>query len=47
MANALLGAEVKTIKEAQAILNYAKGILPDLPKEKLWLPYLGDARMPE
>ena len=43
MANALLGAEVKTIKEAQAILNYAKGILPDLPKEKLWLPYLGDA----
>ena len=43
MANALLGAEVKTIKEAQAILNYAKGLLPDLPKENLWLPYLGDA----
>ncbi len=43
MANALLGAEVKTIKEAQAILNYAKSLLPDVPKEKIWLPYLGDA----
>ncbi len=43
MANALLGAEVKTIKEAQAILNYAQGLLPDVPKEKIWLPYLGDA----
>ncbi|HLD40681.1 MAG TPA: acetyl-CoA decarbonylase/synthase complex subunit alpha/beta [Candidatus Omnitrophota bacterium] len=42
MANALLGAEVKTIKEARDILNYAQGLLPDLPKEKLWLPYLGD-----
>ena len=42
MANALLGAEVKTIKEAQNILNYAQGLLPDVPKEKIWLPYLGD-----
>jgi len=43
MANALLGAEVKTLKEAVNVFNYAKGLLPLEPKEKLWLPYLGDA----
>ena len=43
MANALLAAEVKTLKEAQAVLDYAKGLLPQAPKDKLWLPYLGDA----
>ena len=43
MANALLGLEVKTLKEAVNVFNYAKGLLPLEPKEKLWLPYLGDA----
>lgn len=43
MANALLGLEVKTLKEALVPLNYAKGLLPAVPKDKLWLPYLGDA----
>ena len=43
MANALLGAEVKTLKEAIPVFNYSKGLLPEVPKEKLWLPYLGDA----
>ncbi len=43
MANALLGAEVKTLNEAVPVLNYAKSLLPQVPKEKLWLPYLGDA----
>ena len=43
MANALLGAEVKTLKEAGNVFNYAKGLLPLEPQEKLWLPYLGDA----
>ncbi|MDO8748742.1 MAG: acetyl-CoA decarbonylase/synthase complex subunit alpha/beta [Candidatus Omnitrophota bacterium] len=43
MANALLGAEVKTLKEAVNVFNYAKGLLPLEPREKLWLPYLGDA----
>ncbi|MEK6564894.1 MAG: acetyl-CoA decarbonylase/synthase complex subunit alpha/beta [Candidatus Omnitrophota bacterium] len=43
MANALLGLEVKTLKEAGNVFNYAKGLLPLEPKEKLWLPYLGDA----
>ncbi|MEK6567769.1 MAG: CO dehydrogenase/CO-methylating acetyl-CoA synthase complex subunit beta, partial [Candidatus Omnitrophota bacterium] len=43
MANALLGLEVKTLKEAGNVFNYAKGLLPLEPREKLWLPYLGDA----
>src|SRR3990167_3355530 len=43
MANALLGVEAKTLKDAQGILNYAKSLLPQEPKDKLWLPYLGDA----
>lgn len=43
MANALLAAEVKTLKEAAAVLNYAKSLLPQVPKDRLWLPYLGDA----
>ena len=42
MANALLGVEVKTLNEAVRVLNYAKSLLPQVPKEKLWLPYLGD-----
>ncbi|TAN62816.1 CO dehydrogenase/CO-methylating acetyl-CoA synthase complex subunit beta [bacterium] len=43
MANALLGLEVKTLKEALVPLNYAKSLLPAVPKDNLWLPYLGDA----
>ena len=42
MANALLGLEVKTLNEAVPVLNYAKSLLPNVPKEKIWLPYLGD-----
>ena len=43
MANALMALEVKTLKEALPVLNYAKGLLPQVPRDKLWLPYLGDA----
>lgn len=44
MANALLGAEVKTLGEAKKILEYLKGLLPvEVPTDKLWLPYLGNA----
>ena len=43
MANALLGAEVKTLKDALPILAHAKSLLPQVPADKLWLPYLGDA----
>ncbi|MGQ9629269.1 MAG: LAGLIDADG family homing endonuclease [bacterium] len=42
MANALLGAEVKTLGEMVPILDFAKSLLPPVPSEKLWLPYLGN-----
>lgn len=43
MANALLGARVETLRDAVSILQHAKSLLPQLPSEKVWLPYLGDA----
>ena len=43
MANALLGVKVETLKDAQPILAHAKSLLPQLPSQKVWLPYLGDA----
>ncbi|MFH1640730.1 MAG: CO dehydrogenase/CO-methylating acetyl-CoA synthase complex subunit beta, partial [Candidatus Omnitrophota bacterium] len=43
MANALLGAKVGTLKEAIPILEHAKSLLPNVPQDKVWLPYLGDA----
>ncbi len=43
MANALLGAKVEVLKDAQPILAHAKSLLPQIPSDKIWLPYLGDA----
>jgi len=43
LANALLGAKVETLKEALLILKHAKSLLPQVPSDKIWLPYLGDA----
>ncbi|MCX5697677.1 MAG: acetyl-CoA decarbonylase/synthase complex subunit alpha/beta [Candidatus Omnitrophica bacterium] len=44
MANALLGAKVETLKDAQGILAHAKTLLPRaVPSDRVWLPYLGDA----
>jgi acetyl-CoA synthase len=43
MANALLGAKIETLKDALPILEHAKSLLPQVPTEKVWLPYLGDA----
>jgi acetyl-CoA synthase len=43
MANALLGARVETLKDALPILEHAKSLLPQVPSDKVWLPYLGDA----
>jgi len=43
MANALLGAKVETLKEAKPILEHARSLLPEVPSDKVWLPYLGDA----
>ena len=43
LANALMGFEAKTLKDTRVILGHAQGLLPQVPREKLWLPYLGDA----
>lgn len=43
MANALLGARVETLKDIKPILEHAQSLLPKLPSDKVWLPYLGDA----
>jgi len=43
MANALLGAEVKTLGEIIPIMDHIKTLLHEEPLNKLWLPYLGDA----
>jgi len=43
MANALLGVKIKTLKEILPILEHAKSLLPQVPSEKVWFPYLGDA----
>jgi acetyl-CoA synthase len=42
MANALLGAEVKTLKEVEPVLKEAKSLLHAEPTKELWLPYLGN-----
>jgi len=41
MAHALLGAKAQTLQDAAVLLAHAKSLLPQLPSEKLWLPYLG------
>jgi len=43
IANALLGAKVETLKDISPILEHAKSLLPKVPSDKVWLPYLGDA----
>ncbi len=43
LANALLGAKGETLKDALLILDHAKSLLPKIPTDKVWLPYLGDA----
>ncbi|MCM8771061.1 MAG: acetyl-CoA decarbonylase/synthase complex subunit alpha/beta [Candidatus Omnitrophica bacterium] len=42
-ANALLGIKVETLNDVIPILEHAKSLLPQLPTDKIWLPYLGDA----
>jgi len=43
MAYALLGLEVKKLKDIQPVLEESESLLHEEPSEKLWLPYLGDA----
>lgn len=40
---ALTGIKIKTLGDAVTALEHAKTLLPPIPSEKLWLPYLGDA----
>ncbi len=40
---ALTGLEVRTLADAQKALAYAKSLLPPIPAERRWLPYLGPA----
>jgi len=40
---ALLGLEVKTIGDAQKALEHAERLLPPVPSNRLWVPYLGHA----
>ncbi len=42
MAYTLMGVEVKTLDDIVPVLAEAKSLLPEVPSEKLWLPYLGD-----
>jgi acetyl-CoA synthase len=40
---ALTGLKVKTLAEAREPLRIARSLLPPVPTDRLWLPYLGDA----
>ena len=42
MAYALLGIEAKTLGDCRTILEECRAILPEVPTNRLWLPYLGD-----
>ncbi len=37
----LIGEKVKKLSDMDKVLGYAKDLLPEVPTEKLWLPYLG------
>ena len=41
MAYSLLGMEAKTLGDAKAIMDRVGSLLPDVPSENVWLPYLG------
>ncbi len=40
---ALTGLEVKTLADVQKALEHAESLLPPVPTNELWLPYLGHA----
>jgi acetyl-CoA synthase len=40
---ALTGLQVRTIDDAREPLRIARTLLPPVPTERMWLPYLGDA----
>jgi acetyl-CoA synthase len=38
----LLGIKVQKLGELKPVVEYAKGLLPPVPGENMWLPYLGE-----
>ncbi|MFN3406967.1 MAG: hypothetical protein ACK40E_04475 [Caldimicrobium sp.] len=40
---AILGYPVKRLGDCEEVLQEAKRLLPEIPSEKTWLPYLGPA----
>lgn len=38
----ILGIEVRTLGDMKPVLEEAKGLLPPVPRERVWLPYLGE-----
>ncbi|RPI28762.1 MAG: CO dehydrogenase/CO-methylating acetyl-CoA synthase complex subunit beta [Acidobacteria bacterium] len=40
---ALLGLKIETLKQCRQALDEARVLLPPVPTERLWLPYLGSA----
>jgi acetyl-CoA synthase len=41
ISHGMLGLNVETLEGLQELLEQAKKLLPPIPEEKLWLPYLG------
>ena len=37
----LIGEKVEKLSDMDTVLSYARDLLPEVPSEKLWLPYLG------
>ncbi|MBI4595766.1 MAG: CO dehydrogenase/CO-methylating acetyl-CoA synthase complex subunit beta [Candidatus Tectomicrobia bacterium] len=42
MAYALLGVKVQKLGDVVPLMAYVKSLLPEVPTENLWLPYLGN-----
>jgi len=38
----LLGHKVEKLADMQYALDFARGVLPPVPREQIWLPYLGE-----
>jgi acetyl-CoA synthase len=41
LSHAFLGLDIATVGNMRAVLDHAKSLLPQLPSQKVWLPYLG------
>lgn len=42
ISHGMLGLNIQKLEELQGLLDRAKELLPPLPAEKLWIPYLGN-----